>query len=209
MPGTMSQADLVADLKGMLMDAANKFTDASDLDLIRCLDNAARDLGRFRPRTLSGSVTLVADQNNYAAPADYLRFKFSYWGLAERNTYQPWQGKFPQRLPSVQTIEGASGLELMLLPAPTAQQITDLGSTYRFLYFAGHVIGADAANTSVQLGDRHLLLLRAVAEALFNLAANGITKPVQLGPGVGSMPKNGSPGALAEQALKDFERLAA
>lgn len=205
----MSRADLVEDLRSMLMGAADKFTDAADQTLIRCLDIAALDMGRFRLRTLPGSVTLVADQTNYAAPADYLRFKFSYWGLAERQTRKPWETNFPQKLPQVQTVEGASGPEIMLLPAPTADQIADLGATYRFLYFAGHQIGDTAATTSVAAGDRHLLLTRALAEALMYLASNGITKPVQLGPGVGSMPKNGTPGALAEQAMELFERMAA
>lgn len=209
MPGAMSRADLIQDLEGMLMDAANKFTEGADDTLIRCLDAAARDMGRVRPRTLAGTLTLVADQTNYTAPADFLRYKFSYWGYPERQQYKPWQTRFPGKLPEVHTVQGDSGLELMLMPAPTAQQITDLGSTYRFLYFAAHQVGDTAATTTVQPGDRHLLLIRAVAEALFHLANNSITKPVQLGPGVGSMPKNGTPAALAEQYLQAFERMAA
>ncbi|HHJ11819.1 MAG TPA: hypothetical protein ENK00_01455 [Chromatiales bacterium] len=206
----MSQSDLVGDLKAMLMDAANKFTAAADADFQRHLDLAALDLGRFRPRTLVGTLTLVADQSNYPAPSGLLRPKFPLWGTAEKRARRPWDGNWPGRLPRLTLVENAGTRELWLSPPPTAAQIADLGATYTYYYFAGHVIDMDAAKTSVQPGDRHLLLVRAAAEALQELANNGVTKPVQLGnAGVGSMPKNGTPGALADSLLKHYEAMAA
>ena len=209
MPGSMSQADLVVDLKNMLQDAAAKFTEAEDADFVRHLTIAAQDLGRFRHRTKLGSVTLEADKNDYPAPADMIKPKVGLWGLNERRTRKPWQRNFPQTLPQLDVIEGDSGIEIHLNPAPTAEQIADLGQTFKFYYFAGHSIADDAAQTTVRSADRHLLLIRAAAQALFELAANGISKPVQLGPGVGSMPKNGTPGALSDQLLKQFVEMAA
>lgn len=211
MPGTMSQADLITDLKGILMDAQAKFTGASDVDFKRHLDIAALDMGRVRPRTLLGTVTLVADQPNYAAPADLLKPKYALWGKDEKRKRKPWAANYPGRLPDLSLIENASGaLEIWLSPSPTAAQMSDLGSAYKFYYYAGHKVDATAANTTINAGDRHLLLVRATAQAMQELAHNGVTKPVQLGSGgVGSMPKNGTPGALAEKLMELFEALAA
>jgi len=209
MAGTMSQADLVADLKAMLKDAAEKFTAASDADFKRHLDIAALDMDRVRPRRLNGELTLTADQPNYTAPADLLHIGYPLWGAAEKAARQPWDGNWPGRLPRITIIENGGTRELWLDPPPTAAQITDLGATYPFTYFAAHVVDANAANTTIRPGDRALLLIRAAAEALQELAHHSVVKPVQLGnAGVGSMPKNGTPGALAEKLLELFEGMA-
>lgn len=205
----MSKTALIADLKGMLGDAAAKFTAAADADFARHLDAAAFDLGRFRPRTLVGSVTLVADQSNYTAPADLVRVKCSLWGLQERLQRRPWDTNWPGRLPALSLAESGGTRQIWLDPAPTTAQINNLGSTYRFYYFAGHAVADQAANTTVRESDRVLLLIRAVVQALQELAHRGVAKPVQLGDGFGSMPKNGTPGALAEVLLDQFERMAA
>lgn len=210
MAGTMSQADLVADLKAILMDAAGKFTAATDGDFKRHLDLAALDMGRVRPRTRVGEVTLVADQPNYPAPADLLQTKIPLWGTTEKARYKMWDAEWPGRLPRLTVVEHDGARELWLSPSPSAAQITRLGSAYKFYYLAGHAVGELAADTTVQPGDRHLLLLRATVQALQELASNGIFKPVQLGSaGVGSMPKNGTPAALSEQLMKQFWELAA
>jgi len=209
MSGTMSQADLVADLKAVLNDAAGKFTAAADADFIRHMDIAALDVARVRPRRIMGSLTLVADQPNYAAPADLLRPMNPYWGDNEKAARKPWDSNWPGSLPSLRLVENSGARELWLDPAPTASQITDLGSTYRYSYHAAHAVGALAADTTVQPGDRALLLIRAAAQALQELANKDVSKPVQLGnAGVGSMPKNGTPGALAEQLMKLFVEMA-
>lgn len=206
----MSQADLVVDLKAILKDSATKFTAASDADFNRHLDIAARDLARVKRRTLLGILTLVADQPNYAAPADILVPKFSLWGSSERKTRRPWQSTWPAILPTMQLTEGASGEEIYLDPAPTAAQIADMGADYKFWYFAVHKVGAAAADTTVKPEHRDLLLIRATAQALTELANNNVAKPVELGGrGVGSMPKNGTPAALADSLMQLFERMAA
>lgn len=207
MPGTMSQADLVADLKSILNDSQDKFTDPDDFQ--RHLDIAARDLARVRSRTLLGELDLVAEQSEYAAPADMLQPKFPLWGTTERRSRQPWESNWPGRLPVLTLAEVDGVLVLYLNPAPSAAQIADLGATYKYWYFAAHSIGALAADTTVRAVDRPLLLIRAAAQSLTELAHHNVAKPVQLGSsGVGSMPKNGTPSALAEGLLKLFERMA-
>lgn len=201
MAGTLSLADLIADLKAMLMDAASKFTAANDADFERHLTIAALDLARKRPRTMLGTVTLQADVTDYAAPADMRMVKNSMWGVTEQR--HRWKSTFPGILPRPSLVGGM----LHLMPAPTAEQIAQLGSSYKFYYFANYVIGSDAANTTINAGDRHLLLIRAAAEAMQELAANNYTKPVQLGSGSSgvSMPKNGTAASLAGQLLQLFE----
>jgi len=209
MPGSMSKADLASDLRGMLKSAADKFNGEANEALERILDFAALDLGRVRARLRSGSITVTANNSEYVAPADFLRPLSLLWGYEKRAGRNPWESHWPKDIPELNFIEGDTGPVIFLAPAPTAKQVADFGGTCKFTYYAGHIIGATAAETSVKKEDRHLLLIRAVAQALSELALDGISKPVQLGPGVGSMPKNGTPAALAEQYLLTFERMAA
>lgn len=205
MAGTMSQADLVADLKASLPGSDVIFNAASDADYIRHLDMAALDFGRLRPRTLVGSVTLVADQAEYDAPADMQALKFPLWGVNEKRTRLPWDSNFPGRLPRASRVQGGSGLQISLEPAPTAAQIADLGSDYRFYYFAVHSISTAAASTTILPSDRGLLLLRAQAEAMKELAARNVHKPVAMRDGMNSTPRNGTPAALYDQLMQSFE----
>ena len=203
MSGTLSRADLVADFKASLHDAVNVFTAANDADFARMLDVAALDMGRVRPRTLLGNITLVADQDAYTAPAGMLTFKAALWGNAR--TAQPWDKSWTGRLPDVRLAMNGAVRELHLQPPPTLQQITMLGAAYKFYYFAGHVIGAAAADTSVLAGDRGLLLLRAQVEALKEMSLRNINKPTSMRDGISNMTRNGTPAYLWEQLMKQFE----
>lgn len=199
---SLSRAALVADLKASLQDAASVFTAAADGDFVRHLDKAALDLGRRRPRTLLGAVTLVADQAAYAAPADLLAFKVDTWG---RHEVQPWEDHYPGRLPQVRAVELAGAMVLSFSPAPTARQIAILGAEFGFYYQAGHEIGDAEADTTVPAGDRGVLLLRAQAEACRELAMRGMTKPVTLRDGHSGTPRNSTPAALWQALMDEFE----
>lgn len=209
MAGSMKQADLIHDLRLMLGNAKDRFESDSDAEFILHLETAAFDFSRYRPRTKVGTITLVSDQSNYVVPADYMRFKTSIWGLTERRQRKQWEGNWPGSLPNVSVIEGVTSTEFYLDPAPTAAQIADLGSAYKFYYYAAHAINIDATKTTIKLHDRSLFLLRALSAALSDLATMGVVAPVVLGDGAGSMSKNGTPAALAEASLKLFERMAA
>jgi len=204
MPGTMAKADLVEDLKASLQDSAKVFTAANDADFKRHLDAAALDMGVKRPRTLMGTLTLVADQYNYAAPADLLSYKSDLWGIPARRI-QPWENNYPGRLPDVHVALNGTTRELHLLPAPDANQISVLGSAFRFYYFAAHTLGPLAADTTILPGDRGLLLLRAQAEAMKEMAMRNIVKPVQMRDGLSNGPRNGTPSFLFETLMKLFE----
>lgn len=204
MAGTMSQVDLVADHKASLQDAANVFTAAADADFIRHLVIAALAFGRKRPRTLLGTLTLVADQDSYALPADFVSFKSDLWGIGARK-YQPWETNYPGRLPDVSVSGDVGAQTIYLSPAPTAFQIGVLGSAYKFYYYAAHSISATAASTTIQPADRGLLLLRAQAEAMKEMAMRNIMKPAMLRDGLSNGPRNGTPSALFDILMQLFE----
>lgn len=198
----MSRADLIADLKGSLQDVAKVFVAANDADFSRHLDAAALAMGSKRARTLLGTLTLVADQFNYPAPADFLSYKSALWGVGR---VQPWEKSYTGRLPDVRTAMNGAVRELHFLPAPTASQITVLGSAFKYYYFAAHAVGTLAADTTIQAGDRGLLLLRAQAEAMKEMSMRNMGKPVQLRDGISHGPRNGTPQYLFEQMMKIFE----
>lgn len=205
MSGTMSRTDLVADLKASLHDAASVLNAAADADFDRILDIAALDLGRVRPRTQLGSIALVVDVDEYAAPADMLIYKSDLWSVQSRK-YRPWDKNYPGRLPDIRVAVNGTTRNLYFLPAPTEDQINILGATFRFYYFSGHAIGDVAADTTVQPGDRGLLILRAQAEAMKEMSVRNSGKPVSMRDGISNMSRNGTPSYLFEMLMKDFEK---
>jgi|SRR3990167_1968901 len=206
MAGTMSEADLVADLKASLQDAASVFVAASDADFKRHLAAAALDFARLRPRTVLGSITLAADEAAYALPADFHAFKCDLWGVAPKSRPQPWEKAWPGPLPRATVAESGGAKKLTLAPPPTAAQISVLGAEFRCYYYAKHAIGATAAETTIAAGDRGLLLLRAQAEALRELAMRNMHKPVALRDGLTGAPRNALPAHLFEVFMEEFER---
>ena len=203
MGGTMARADLVADFKASLHDAAEVFTAAVGADFSRLLDVALLDFARARPRTLVGSVTLSAGTVDYAVPVDFYHYKTDLWADPGR-IGRPWEPSYPGSLPAIRVAELAGAKRLFFSPAPNARQIALFGTEFRFYYFAKHVIADSAAETSVDSGDRGLLLLRAQAEAMRELAMRSLGKPVMLRDGMSSTPRNGTPAALYQTLLDEF-----
>ncbi len=206
----MSKADLIADLKASLNDAAKPFVAANDADFERHLNVAALDLGRKRTRTLAASINpLVADQSGYAPlPAGFVAFKSHLWGQVPIASRKAWEKGYPGPLPRVRLVEEGGVKKLWLDPAPSAAQINAIGPEFRYLYMASHVIDAVAANTTVLDGDRQILILRGQAEAMRELAARNIQKPVTMRSEMGSTPRNGTPAYLYEKLMQEFERVA-
>jgi hypothetical protein len=206
MTGTMSQADLVADLKSSLQDVADVFTASNDADFVRHIERAAHDLIRVHPHVLAGTLTLTADLGTYPAPPDLVRVHRTRWADSYRG--QQWDRDWPGPFPRVSVVRNGANKLLFLTPAPNARQIAVLGQTFPYDYCAHHLIGENAVDTTVDTADRSLLLLRAQAEAMKELALRNLAKPVSLGPpgaSVGSMPKNGSPAGLYELLMSEFQ----
>lgn len=203
MAGSMSRADLVADLTASLHDAAEVFVNAGDM--ARLLDIAALDFSRHRPRTLLGTITAEVGRMAYPAPVNLFLFKSSLWGVAPVPRAKPWQRQWPGPMPDVRLVDGESGRELHLTPEPTQLQVMALGSEFRYYYFGKHVIGETAAETTLNDGDRFLLLLRAQAEAMREMTIRNIKKPVQMRDGLHSSPRNMTPAALHAELMKEWE----
>lgn len=204
MAGTMSQADLIADLKRSLHDSAAVFDAAADADFVRFLNQALPDMGWKRPVTRLGQVTVSEGAASYslAAYTDFYNYKTYLWDAQVPR--QPWEPGYAGALPRVSCYKDGTGAYLAFDPAPSAAHIALRGSAFKFYYFAKHVIGAAAVDTTVVPVDRGLLLLRAQAEALLELTLRNMAKPVQLRDGLSGTPRNSTPRALYEALIAAF-----
>lgn len=200
---SMARAALVADLKASLLDAAKVFSAPDDADFIRHIDRAAQALSGRRTRTLAATITLVADQPNYPKPPEFWRYKTTNWGAGKRGN--PWDRTWPGRLPDVREFDDA----LWLVPAPTAHQVAMLGAGFTFFYYARHVVADEAAQTTVSEADRALLLLRAQAEAMRELAMRDTVRSTSVRDGFSGQMRTNTPAALAQWFLDEYERVAA
>lgn len=205
MAGTMSQDDLVADLKRSLHDSAAVFDAADDADFVRFLNQALPDMGWKRPMTRLGQVVLDSAVAGYslAAYTDFLSYKTHMWEPQGAGP-QPWEPGYPGAVPRVRGYKDSTGWWLGFEPAPSAAHIALRGSVFKFYYFAQHAIGVDALDTTVALVDRGLLLLRAQAEAMLELTLRNAGKPVQLRDGLSGTPRNSTPRSLYEALLAAF-----
>lgn len=205
MAAGMNEADLVADLKASLFDTAGVFTGEDDADFKRFLAQALPDLQVKRPITRLGEVQLVAGEALYplAGLADFSALKIDLWRDPAKLP-KPWEPSYPGALPRLSAVWSGTEAALMFEPAPTAAHLALLGTVCRFWYFAVHVVGADALDTTVAATDRGLLLLRAQAEAMLALAIRNAAKPVQLRDGLSGTPRNSTPSALHRTLLDLF-----
>lgn len=208
----MDLADLVADYRASLNDAASVFLpppeeEGADPDtaFLRHLRTAARDLALSkRPRTLVGELSLVAGQSAYGTvPEDLLLPKVGFWSA---RFIAPWN--LPRApMPVLTLVEQGGQRYLHLRPSPTAEQIHVFGASYGYYYLADHVLTEETVTVSMR--DRGLLILRAQAEAMRELAFRNYTKPVSLRGGsgaMGGMPRNSTAAALYQALLAEFER---
>ncbi len=204
MPGSMSAADVVDDLKRSLGDAGNAFSAGADADWLRLLAVALVAMQGKRPRTLLGTLTLVQDEPSVAVTQpDFVQYKTNVWGTRPP---QPWSPCYPGPVPRVQAVNNGTGWLLVFDPAPSYKHLAVYGSTFKFWYFGAHSLGATAELTTVPAADRPLLLLRAQAEAMRELSMRNINKPVSLRDGFSGTPRNSTPAALYAALLEEWDR---
>jgi hypothetical protein len=102
MAGSMSQADLVDDLKRSLHDCAGVFNAPESADFVRFLKQALPDMGWKRPRTLLGQVTLSVNEPRFslAGLPDFHAYKMHVW---QTGAYCPqaWEPGYAGALPRV------------------------------------------------------------------------------------------------------------
>lgn len=201
---------LIAQHKASLLDAAAQFIEADDAAFKRHLAIAAREIAvRKRPRTLAGTLALVADQPMYDAPADLLDVKVADWGLERRAT--PWNyPRGPLPVLGLWQPDPAQPPKLRLAPSPSAAQIAAYGAAMPYYYLAAHAL-PEAGDTSITDRELNVLLLRAKVEAMRELSIRASMKPttLRMGQGMGDavMSKNMTPPALYEQFLREYEAM--
>lgn len=198
----MSKADLIADYRASLKDVAPLFTAANDEDFARHLRVAADDFMRFMPRKSLALITLVAGQRAYALPADFGQMMYCTWGVARA---EPWATDFSGRLPRHYIAEIANVKKLVLDPVPTQANLDDAGAELPLYYAQAHLISADAALTTIPVVQRGLLILRAQAEAMREMAFRNMMKPIQMIDGHNNTPRNGTASGLYGSLMAEFE----
>jgi hypothetical protein len=208
MANTMSKADLVASLKDSLHDAAKVFVASDpatpDAEFERFLLQALPDMQMKRPVTKLGSVTLTANFPRYSlgSVAGFAAFKTQLWG--DTCKLKPWEPGYPGAVPRVSASYDAGQWWLDFDPAPTDKAIGVWGSKFDFWYFGAHVIGADAADTTINAQDRGLLILRAQVEAMRELGIRNAGKPVSMRDGFSGQPRNGHAAVIWKDLLAHF-----
>lgn len=195
----MLLTDLVNQLQTVLMDAGEKFEGR----LEGIIETALRDFSRRKPLTLQGEITLQADVDCYPAPAGLIDVKVHQWGRAQRRL-PFWDPSYPRNLPRVYVREDAPGMLQLSFP-PSADQIARLGARFPFTYNADRTI--QDGNVPVLGRDVDILLIRAQAEVMRQLANQNIGRPIATRDVVGSQPRNGTPAALCELYLSQFKEM--
>jgi len=196
-----TRSSLRSALQASLLDSASALLPA---DFDRQLDVALADFSRYRPLTQLGQLKLMAGQAVYPAPAGVICLLGLDWGRSAKAALQPWDEAWPGPLPVMQLLDGPDGSCCYLQPPPSGRQIQLLGSLASYRY--GVAQRLDEQGCTVAAGDIGLLLLRAQAEVMRELAIKHSTKPLQMRDGISSTPRNGTPSYLHTVLMEEFER---
>ena len=207
MAGSLSEADVLADLKRSLHDAAMAFDAAADADFKRALAAALVAMEKKRPRTLLGTLAIAANAERVAiTQTDFAAYKTHVWGTRPP---KPWQCGYPGALPRIQAVQEGPGWALMFDPPPTAAHVAAYGTDFKFWYYGRHALAVLETDTgTLAPADRPLLLLRAQAELMRELSLRNVNKPVALRDGMSGTPRNSTPAALYQALLREFEEAA-
>lgn len=185
--------------KNSLLDSVRAF---SETDLERHADIALQALSQIKPKRCFTVISLVSGRSLYRCPVNLNGIHACHWGRAHKAAVQPWEDHYAGRLPEWSVTHNEAGVRFLRAnPAPTFQQIGALGSSAELEYRADWQWG------DIQ-GMENLLMLRAQAEAMRELAAKNATTAYNIREGISATPKNGTPAYLYEQLLQEFERLA-
>jgi hypothetical protein len=201
-PGTLSERDVIDDLKRSLNDSAGAFNTAGDADWRRVLGVALVAMQAKRPRTMLGQVQLAVDEPVYPITApDFAQYKTHLWGTRQ---LRAWEPAFPGALPRVQAVYSGSQWSISFESPPSAAHINAYGRTFKFWYFATHSLATDSTTATLAPSDRPLLLLRAQAELMRELSMRGVNKSVSLRDGYSGTPRNSTSAAMFQALITEF-----
>ena len=192
---------LTARLKGSFLDSVRAFKDD---DYPRLLDVALSDVSRLRPRHVWSSLVVWAGQRTYECPADLKHVISSHWGRDQKQQRDPWAINYPvTRLPEMAIGYDPQGARVLVcVPSPDASLIAQLGAAFEYEYAANHILNETAC--SLTEFEQSLLIVRAQAEAMRELAMKHVTTPVQLKEGMTTSAANGTPTYLYGLLMDEF-----
>lgn len=195
------RTEFLSRYKKSLLDSVRAFSDA---DLERHVDIALQALSLIKPKLSATVLTLVGGRSLYPCPANLLAFQACFWGRANKAAVQPWDDGYVGKLPEWSVTHNEAGERFLRAnPPPSFRQLSYIGSYAEIEYRAAW----DWEDVGIG-GMGHVLMLRAQAEAMRELAAKNATTAYNIREGISATPKNGTPAYLYEQLLQEFERLA-
>ncbi|MFP4245399.1 MAG: hypothetical protein ACLFRJ_10010 [Ectothiorhodospira sp.] len=193
----LTRTAIRAEYESSLGATASRFTPEA---LDRHLDAAVQSLGYIAPLSRSDTLFLEPGTGVYPAPEDLIRPISHTWGT----TAQPWDTAYAGPRPRLLSTLEPDGPRLQISPVPTHRQVIQWGAELHYRYVAGHRL-TDSTST-IPLRFAGALRLRAQLEAMRELAAAGVTDPIQLHNGMGaSMPANTTPAGLMEALRKAWQ----
>ncbi len=205
----MTLNDLIIDLKTSLMASHKAFVKETEEETTavfsRLLYIAAADMHRVRPCTRCGTLDLVAGVNTYDAPDDLYEFKITTWGDDVRRKSKPWDPNYKYINPSVSIHTDGAVKKIVIDHTPTATDLILNGAKFYYYYYAQHEL--TETTSTIADCDKHLLILRAQAEAMRELSFRNLYSTTRVKSGT-SKPNLGNPADLHIQLMNEFEAAA-
>ncbi|MCG7585440.1 hypothetical protein, partial [Photobacterium sp. OFAV2-7] len=169
------------------------------------IELALADFSRYRPHLRLATIQLKKGVELYPAPDDLISVRHCLYGQSQRRLLQPWQQGYPKQLPKVSRIDDQDGNRLIKLSHfPAYDVLSSCGYALTYSYHGQRTIKGDVIDIETQ--DIPLLLLRAIAEAVKYIAIHHLNKSVSVRNSIGGEAKNGTPAAIHQQLMEQFER---
>lgn len=171
------------------------------------LATAVTDYNRVRPRIVGFDLQLVAGQRDYPAPAGALRFHLCEL-VAANDQLDPYDPRHVDHVPMPVLIRNADGARVWRFsPVPSQRLVNVFGSVYRYTAVVTHRLADTASETTFWAEDLPQLVMRAQVESLRALAVRNAHKPFTTRDPSQSQTRNGTPAALAQMVMADWERM--
>lgn len=206
---SMKRADIIALFESCINDSKSAFKMTSE----EVLELAILKYSRLKPRQGINTLTLVAEQGVYDAPADLIGFKNHSWGMSHRRRRDPWNSPRVVKIPEVKVVPGADGqrpLQLALSHIPSYQDISVCGSAMQYFYSRAHEVTDEepltANATTIPEKDKSCLLYAMLHQAMLHLAARSSAKANIKDPISKKSSRVTSPASLAKLFDAEFEK---
>ena len=191
--------EIISKFTESLLDSKRAFNES---DLIRHVDIALKALSEVRPLHKITLIELFAGRSMYGCPEDLIKIYKCQYGVNLKNSQKPWDDSYVGSLPRWHIFNNKDQRILYADPAPNALQIAMIGAHCELIYCAAHVLTESTCSLSTD--EVGLLILRAQAEAMREIAIKNTTQAYQLREGISSTPQNGTPAYLYKTLMQEF-----